>query len=265
MRRGAASTRRGRIVTRGSLAVIAILPGAGLTAACGSGSNSNSSPSSSDQATATSAAATSGPGLTAPTVPSGAKTPGRIVYYTDQEPRRLRRQRARLHESGGLVLHAIARGGSRPARLNGPAGSAPIASPAGPLPPHPSKGAPEPRSPRSGPACVARVKESARTAEPVQNAQKSPQPARLRYISASRTLISRLRARAGWFWAKCTGSGASQSDSGRSATHRPAIRAAARPSGAGSATFTWACAALRARALDAPLEPLAWRGVRKSA
>ena len=85
MRAVAASSRYGRVVARGSLALIAAAVLAGVTAACGSNANSNPSSGSggSSPATAVSSAATSGPGLTAPTVPSGAKTPGGIVYYTE--------------------------------------------------------------------------------------------------------------------------------------------------------------------------------------
>ena len=101
-------------------------------------------------------------------------------------------------------------------------------------------GTPEPTSPRSG-RPGARVKESERTADPVQNAQKPPQPARFRYISAPQALMQRLRSRAGCFWAKCTGCGATRigfepqpdpagRNSSRSATQPATIRAAARPS-----------------------------------
>lgn len=73
------------MLMRGSLVVIAAVVVAGLAAACGSSSNanSNSSPSSSNQAAVTSSAPTSGPGLTAPTVPAGSKTSGGTVYYTE--------------------------------------------------------------------------------------------------------------------------------------------------------------------------------------
>lgn len=71
-------------IARRTSALLAVGLVALIVAACGSSSSSNSSSASgSSSSSAPSSSATSGPGLTSPTAPTGAKVPGGTVYFTE--------------------------------------------------------------------------------------------------------------------------------------------------------------------------------------
>src|ERR1700733_10383686 len=73
-----------RRITRTALAVFGVALVVVLAAACGSSSSSKSSSGgSSSGSSSTAANPTTGPGLTQPTAPSGAKVAGGTVYFTE--------------------------------------------------------------------------------------------------------------------------------------------------------------------------------------
>jgi peptide/nickel transport system substrate-binding protein len=83
VRRVTVSSRHVGRLSRGSLAALALVLVAGLTAACGSSASSSATSNTGNTAAPTSQAADSGPGLTQPTAPAGTRESGGTVYFTE--------------------------------------------------------------------------------------------------------------------------------------------------------------------------------------